>query len=49
MSLLAVGSFFGSLVAGVLSDFAGRKPALIVGSLLVAFGGALHMAAVNLW
>ena len=49
LSLFAVGSFFGSLLAGVLSDFAGRKPGLIVGGVLVACGGVLHAAAVNLW
>ena len=49
VALMAVGSAVGSLPSGVLSDFAGRKPTLIVGGTLVALGGVLHLAAVNLW
>lgn len=48
MSMLAVGSLFGTLVAGVLSDLVGRKPVIITGAILVSISGLLHAAAVNL-
>ena len=49
MALLSVGCLFGALFAGVFSDFAGRKAALLVGAAVVACGGLLHTAAVNIW
>ena len=49
MSLLAGGSLVGALTGGVLSDFIGRKPAIMLGGFLVVFGGIFHTAAVNLW
>ena len=49
MALLSVGCLFGALFSGVFSDFAGRKAALLVGASVVACGGLLHTAAVNLW
>ena len=49
MALMAVGGAAGSLPSGVLSDFAGRKPTVILGGSLVSLGGVLHLAAVNLW
>lgn len=49
VSLLSIASLAGALVAGVLSDVAGRKPAVIIGGCLVSFGGILHIATLNLW
>jgi len=49
VSLSAVGSLVGALIGGVLSDFMGRKPAVIVGGGLVSCSGILHMSAVNVW
>ena len=49
MALLSLSAIFGALCSGVLSDLAGRKPAIILGASLVAVGGLLHTAAMNLW
>ncbi len=49
VSLLPVGSLFGALLGGVLSDLAGRKPAIIIGASLVSCSGLIHIAALNLW
>ena len=49
MSILSVGSLVGALMGGVLSEFAGRKPAVMIGAGLISCGGILHMAAVHLW
>lgn len=48
VSLLPVGCVVGALAAGPVSDFLGRKPAVIIGGCLAALSGALHTAAVNL-
>ncbi len=48
MSLFSVGSLIGALLSGVLSDFVGRKPAIVIGASLVAVGGVLHTGAVHI-
>ena len=48
MSVFFVGALIGALVAGFISDLAGRKPAVILGASLVAIGSLLHTAAVHL-
>ena len=48
VTLLSVGCLFGALFSGVFSDFLGRKATLLVGASVVACGGLLHTAAINL-
>ena len=48
MSLFFVGALAGALMAGVVSDLAGRKPAVMLGAGLVALGALLHSASVHL-
>ena len=48
MAVYPVGGLVGALLAGVLSDFAGRKRAIIIGASLAALGGLIHTSAVNL-
>ena len=49
MSILSIGCLVGALMSGWLSDIFGRKPAIILGSILVAVSGMLHTAAIYLW
>ena len=49
VSLAACGGFFGALGGGWLSDYVGRKPAIILGGSLVALSGIIHASAVRLW
>ena len=40
-----LGAFFGALIAGPLSDWAGRKPIIIASSLLFSIGSIIMAAA----
>ena len=49
VSLFPVGSLVGAFAAGFVSDGLGRKPAVVLGGGLAAFGGLLHASAIALW
>ena len=49
MTVLHIGCFIGALLAGVLSDVAGRKAAVVTGAACCAVGSALQTGAVNIW
>ena len=46
-SILSCGTFFGALIAGDVADFIGRRPTIIIGCLVFAFGCVLEIAATN--
>ncbi|AEO70810.1 uncharacterized protein THITE_2070615 [Thermothielavioides terrestris NRRL 8126] len=46
-SILSCGTFFGSLIAGDLADFIGRRPTIIIGCTVFAIGCVLEIASTN--
>jgi len=46
-SILSAGTFFGSLIAGDLADFVGRRATIIYGCLVFAMGCILQVASSN--
>jgi MFS family permease len=49
VSVLEVGAFVTSLLAGRLADIKGRRWVIAVGSLVFTGGGLLQAGATNLW
>ena len=49
MSVFSIGALVGALLSGLLSDLAGRKVTMIVGSSLYALGGTLQTSSFFLW
>ena len=49
MSVFSIGALVGALLSGLLSDLAGRKVTMIVGSSLYALGGILQTSSFFLW
>lgn len=49
VSVLEVGAFVTSLLAGRLADLKGRRWVIAVGSLVFTLGGLLQASATNLW
>lgn len=43
-----IGGFFGPLVAGIIADYIGRRPAIFWGSLITLIGVLLQTAAQNI-
>ena len=43
-----MGGLVGSLIAGPISDFLGRKPAILIGASLISLGGLFHTVAIHL-
>lgn len=46
-SIMSCGTFFGSLVAGDIADFIGRRPTIIIGCLVFCVGCILEIASTN--
>lgn len=49
MSVFSLGCLVGALVAGGVSDWLGRKLAIMLGGLVFLVGGLLQAAAIFLW
>ncbi len=49
MALFSLGSLVGALLGGPLSDWAGRRAALVTGALLAASGIIVQSASMALW
>ena len=49
VALFSLGSLVGALLGGPLSDWVGRRAALVTGALLVASGTIIQSAAIALW
>lgn len=48
VSLLLLGALVGALVAGVIAESLGRKPAIIIGACMAFGGAAFHTGAIHL-
>ncbi|KAK9233908.1 general substrate transporter [Lipomyces kononenkoae] len=46
-SILSAGTFFGSLMAGDLADYVGRRPTIIAGCIVLIVGVGLQTASAN--
>ena len=49
VTILHIGCLIGALIAGILSDVAGRKVAIITGTVSCIVGVTLHVGAMNIW
>ena len=49
VALFSLGSLVGALLGGPLSDWAGRRAALVTGALLAASGIIVQSAAIAIW
>jgi SP family sugar:H+ symporter-like MFS transporter len=48
VSILSAGNFFGALASPLLSDWLGRRPALMISTWVFNFGVSLHTAATDI-